>query len=57
MTKPNLTLCTDPTDARNLAKLFEKLTGKRVSEAEIAAEQKKLDAARRSLTAQSGKRS
>ena len=50
MTKPNLTLCVDPTDAKNLAKLYEKITGKRVSAAEIAAEQKKLDAARALLT-------
>jgi hypothetical protein len=33
----------DPFDARNLARMFEQLTGRRASQAEIEAAQKKLD--------------
>jgi len=39
----------NPFDARSLARLFEQLTGKRVSQAEIDAAQKTLDA-RKDLT-------
>ena len=48
--KPILTLASNPTDAKQLAKFFQALTGKQVSPAEIAAGQKKLDEARRRLT-------
>jgi hypothetical protein len=51
-------LLANPFDAKSLARLFEQLTGKQVSEAEIAAVQKGLDQARDdSTTPQRGTRS
>jgi hypothetical protein len=41
----------NPFDARSLARLFEQITGKRVSEAEIADAQKRLDQASDDSTA------
>ena len=45
-TKPKLILLDPSTEAAGLAKMYEKITGKRVSPAEVQAAQREIDAAR-----------
>lgn len=49
-TSKKIFLIGNPFDARNLARMFEQLTGKRVSQAEIDAAQRTLDSASKDLT-------
>jgi len=52
MSEPTLNLTSQPLDASSLAKFIAKFTGKRMSESEVKAMQKRLDDASALATAQ-----